>query len=181
MSTIEKTRDLTGTWNADPIHSSLDFSVKHMVVSSFRGNLPDFEATLHGEGESFSLTGVAQAGSITTGEENLTAHLQSPDFFDTERTPEIRLQSTSVERNGDDVVVDADLTIKGTTIPVVLGGEVTEVASDPYGKQRLGLTLATKIDRSQFGLNWNAPMPGGGLVLSNDVKLTAELEFVKAA
>jgi polyisoprenoid-binding protein YceI len=181
MSTIEKTRDLTGTWNVDPIHSSLDFAVKHMVVTSFRGSLPEFQATLSGEGESFSLTGIAQASSITTGEENLTAHLQSPDFFDTERTPEIALESKSVERNGHSVVVNADLTIKGARLPVELRGEITDVAVDPYGNERVGLTLATTIDRTKYGLNWNAPMPGGGLVLSNDVKLTAELEFVKAA
>jgi polyisoprenoid-binding protein YceI len=181
MSTIEKTQDLTGTWGADPIHSSLGFAVKHMVVSSFRGTLPKFEATLTGEGESFRLSGVAQAASIETAEENLTGHLQSPDFFDVERTPEIRLESTSVERNGGDVTIGADLTIKGTTLPVVLRGEITDVASDPYGNERVGLTLATTINRADFGLSWNAPMPGGGFVLSNDVKLTAELEFVKAA
>jgi polyisoprenoid-binding protein YceI len=181
MSTIEKTQDVTGTWNADPIHSSLGFAVKHMVVSSFRGTVPQFEATLVGEGASFRLSGVAKAATIETAEENLTAHLQSPEFFDVERTPEILLESTSVERNGNDVTIGADLTIKGTTLPVVLRGEITDVASDPYGNERVGLTLATTVHRTQFGLNWNAPMPGGGLVLSNEVKLTAELEFVKAA
>ena len=165
-----------GTWALDPIHSTIGFELPYLA-GTFRGHFTDVNARLTETG----LQGSARVASVDVKDENLAAHLQSPDFFDTERTPEIRLQSTSVERNGDDVVVDADLTIKGTRIAVVLRGEVTEVASDPYGKQRLGLTLATKIDRSQFGLNWNAPMPGGGLVLSNDVKLTAELEFVKAA
>jgi len=181
MSTIEQTRDLTGTWRADPVHSTLGFEVKHMVVSTFRGNIPDFDATLTGEGETFSVEGVARLSSLTTQEENLTGHLMSPDFFDAERHPEITLRSTSVQRQGNDVTIDAELTIKGITRPTVLRGEITEVASDPYGKQRVGLSLTTRVDRTEFDLNWNAPMPGGGFVLANDVKLTAELEFVKEA
>jgi polyisoprenoid-binding protein YceI len=181
MSTIEQQRTLDGTWKADKVHSHLGFAVRHMGVSLFRGSLEDFDATLVGRGESFELSGTALAASIETPEPNLSGHLQSPEFFDVERTPQITLESTSVERDGDQVTIAADLTIRGATRPVVLRGNIADVAEDPYGNMRVGLSLETTIDRTEFGLNWNAPLPGGGLVLANDVRLTADLEFIKEA
>ncbi len=178
MSVAEKTEQLipAGTWQSDPIHSSVGFAVKHHVVATFRGKFTGFEATLVG-GEEPQLTGVVQASSIVVEDENLYGHLQSPDFFDVERFPELRFESSAIRRAGDTFVADAELTVKGVTRPVTVTGTIAGPITDPYGGERLGLTLETTIDRSAFGIEWNAPLPGGGLAVSNDVALLAELEL----
>ncbi len=113
-------------------------------------------------------------------DDNLTAHLASPDFFDGERYPEIRFTATSIEVSGEDVTASGELTVKGITLPIELKGELTGPAEDPYGGTRLGLDLTTTFDRTKFGLLFNAPMPTGGFILSNDVKVTAQLELVRS-
>jgi len=110
----------------------------------------------------------------------LGTHLLAPDFFDAERTPEIRFAATDVRRSGDDVVVHGELTIKGTTQPVELKGTISDPVEHVDGKDRIGLTLETTVDRTQFGLNWNLPLPSGEPALANNVTLTAELYLVKA-
>jgi polyisoprenoid-binding protein YceI len=180
MSVAETTEQLipVGTWKSDPIHSSVGFAVKHHVVATFRGAFKDFEASLVGGGEP-RLTGVVEAASVVVDDENLQGHLQSPDFFDVQRYPELRFESTELRRDGDGFVADAELTLKGATRPVTVTGTIAGPISDPYGGERLGLTLETTVDRTAFGIDWNAPLPGGGLAVSNDVRLTAELELVK--
>ena len=179
MSVAEQTQQLipVGTWKADPIHSSVGFAVKHHVVATFRGEFTGFEATLLG-GDEQKLAGVVQAKSIVVEDESLYGHLQSPDFFDVERYPELRFESSTIRRDGDTFAADAELTVKGVTRPVTVTGTIAGPITDPYGGERLGLTLETTIDRTQFGLDWNAPLPGGGLAVSNDVALLAELELV---
>ena len=113
-------------------------------------------------------------------DENLAGHLQSPDFFDAELTPEITFRSTAIERSDDDVTVKGDLTIRGTTLPIVLTGTVGEPADDPFGGTRFSLRLEGTIDRTAFGLNWNNPLPNGEPALANDVALTAELYLVRS-
>jgi len=180
MSVAEKTEQLipVGTFKSDPVHSTVAFAVKHHVVATFRGKFADFEATLVG-GEEPKLEGVVKAASIVVEDENLYGHLQSPDFFDVERFPELRFESSTIRRDGDAFVADAELTVKGVTKPVSVTGTIAGLITDPFGGQRLGLSLETTIDRSAFGIEWNTPLPGGGFAVSNDVALLAELELVK--
>jgi polyisoprenoid-binding protein YceI len=167
----------TGTWASDPVHSSIGFAVKHMGVTPFRGGFKTFDATL-ADG---TLVGSAPVETIQTDDENLTGHLLSPEFFDAERYPVLRFESTEIRRNGDEVTIDGLLTLRGESRPVELRGTITGPLSDPYGNNRLGLELETTIDRTEFGINWNAELPSGGQVLANDVKLSAQLELVQQA
>jgi polyisoprenoid-binding protein YceI len=171
----------TGTWKLDPIHSTAGFAVKHMVVATFRGRFEDFDATLDvDENGEAKLVGTVRTNSIVVKDENLAAHLQSPDFFDSERYPELRFESTSVRREGDEVVVDGELTIKGNTYPVQGRGAYVDPHEDIAGTTKIGLTLETVVDRTKFGLNWNAPLPKGGFALADDVALQIELELARA-
>jgi polyisoprenoid-binding protein YceI len=171
----------TGTWQLDKVHSSAGFAVKHMVVSTFRGRFEDFDATLEidEDGEA-KLVGTVRADSVSVKDENLAAHLQSPEFFDTERYPDIRFESTSIRRDGDELIIDGELTIKGNTHPVEARGGIVGPHENIAGKTGIGISLETVVDRTQYGLNWNAPLPKGGFALSNDVALVVELELVGA-
>jgi len=116
----------------------------------------------------------------TSRTENLSAHLQSPDFFDAEQYPELRFTADDIRLDGDgQVSVDGELTIKGVTRGVTVTGTVTAPIADPYGNERIGLNLTTKVDRTNFGINWNNPLPSGEPSLANDVTILAELQFVK--
>ena len=179
MSVVEQ-QAVTGTWNVDKVHSTVGFEVKHMVVSTFRGGFEDFDATLTFEDGQPGLVGTVRAGSIKVRDENLAAHLQSPEFFDSEQHPEIRFESVAARREGDELIVDGDLTIKGVTKRVEARGAIVEPHDDPFGGTRIGVELSTLVDRTEYGLNWNQPLPKGGFALDNDVKLVVNLEFVKA-
>jgi polyisoprenoid-binding protein YceI len=170
------TQQLQGTYVLDPIHSSASFAVKHMVVSTFRGRFERFDATLT-DGK---LVGTVDVGSIVVKDENLAAHLQSPDFLDGERAPEITFESTAVRRTGERVEIDGELTIKGVTLPVRAEGTVTEPADDPYGGVRFALKLATAVDRTKYGITWNNPLPNGKPSLADQVRISADLYLVKA-
>ena len=171
------TTQLQGTYVLDPIHSSASFAVKHMIVSTFRGRFEKFDATLV-DGR---LTGTVDVGSIVVKDENLAAHLQSPEFFDAERHPELRFVSSEIRPDGDEVVVDGELTIKGVTKAVEARGTLEGPAVTFGDVNKVGLTLEAIIDRTEFGLNWNAPLPKGGFALANDVKLIVELELAEQA
>jgi polyisoprenoid-binding protein YceI len=181
MSTIETTSQAlpTGTWNADPVHSHVGFAVEY-VGGTFRGTFSPFDAKLAVGDDSAELTGSAPVSGIKVQDDNLTAHLQSPDFFDAERAPELRFESTEITRDGDRVEVDGRITIRGETQPVQLAGTISDPADDPFGGVRFQLVLEGKVDRTQFGLNWNNPLPNGEPSLASDVELRAELFFVKA-
>ena len=178
MSTIstQRTSLPTGTWKLDPVHSSIGFSVKH-VVGRFRGGFDTFEVTLDEQG----LRGTTEVASIDIDEPNLSGHLLSPDFFDAERYPELSFRSKSIAVDGELVTIDGELTLKGVTKPVTITGTVSGPADHLDGSSRLGLELETVVDRREYGLEWNAPLPTGGFVLGNDVKLTAELELSQKA
>jgi polyisoprenoid-binding protein YceI len=172
------TRLPVGTWRLDPTHSSAGFSVKHMGVSTFRGRFESFDASLTvSEDGGAELLGSVRADSIVVKDENLQAHLASPDFFDTDRYPEIRFVSSSLRRDGEQLVADGELTIKGQTHPVEARGAITDPTETLGGAVKVGVTLEAIIDRTRFGLNWNAPLPKGGVALANEVKLTVELEL----
>src|SRR4051794_25632413 len=131
-STAEQTGIPTGTWNADPVHSSISFEVPY-AVSTFSATVPDFEATL-ADGK---LTGVGRIESLKMKDENMQAHLQSPEFFDLERHPEVRFESKEIRRNGDQVEIDGDLTVKGITKPATLKGTVSGPSVDHFGANRV--------------------------------------------
>jgi polyisoprenoid-binding protein YceI len=171
----------TGTWTLDPVHSSAHFAVKHMVVATFRGHFDSFDTTLTvADGGAAQLDGTVDVSSLVVKDENLQAHLGSPDFFDLERYPKLTFHSTEIRRNSDELVVDGELTVKDQTHPVEARGTVTDPHETLGGAIKLGITLETVIDRTKFGLNWNAPLPKGGFALDNDVKLTVELELAQA-
>ena len=176
MSTMEIRQALpTGTWHLDPVHSSIGFEVAYMG-GAFRGQFREVDATL----DDARLTGSAKVASVDVKDENLAAHLASPEFFDVERYPELRFSSTDVE-GGEELTIRGEITIKGVTQPVELTGRATEPLTDAYGRERFGLRVETKVDRTAFGLNWNLPLPSGEPALSNEVTLVAELQLVKAA
>ncbi|HEY5058965.1 MAG TPA: YceI family protein [Gaiellaceae bacterium] len=169
-----------GSWSADPVHSNVAFEVTYAGVNTFRGSFDDFTASLTG-GEEPTLDGTATVASVDVKDENLNTHLQAPDFFDAERYPEIAFRATELHRLGDNRVEGAgELTIKGVTQPVELTGTISgSPVTDPMGRERLGLRLETAVDRTQYGVSWNAPNQSGGDYLANDVKLIAELALVR--
>jgi len=170
-----------GTYKDDGVHSAASFAVKHMVVSTFRGRFEDFNAVLTvSEDGTAHLDGTVDANSIVVKDENLAGHLKSPDFFDTERFPEIKFSSLKLTRDGENVTVEGDLTIKDHTEKVTGTGTIEGPHEDIAGNTKVGLALETVIDRTKFGLNWNAPLPKGGFALADDVKLSVELELAKA-
>jgi polyisoprenoid-binding protein YceI len=171
-----------GAWHVDPVHSTVGFAVKHMAVATFRGRFEDFDVSLTAaDGEQPRLVGSVEVESLKVKDPNLAAHLTSPEFFDAERYPELRFESTGFRVQDGRLVVDGDLTVRGVTLPVEGRGELGDPLEDPYGKTHLGLSLTTVVDRTAFGLNWQASMPKGGKVLANDVRLEIELELVKEA
>jgi polyisoprenoid-binding protein YceI len=169
-----------GTWNLDPTHSSANFAVKHMVVATFRGRFDHFDATLTVTEDGAELVGTVDAGSIVVKDENLQGHLGSPDFFDVEQHPQLSFRASDIRREGDQLTVQGELTIKGNTHPITAQGEIAGPHTNIAGKTGLGVTLETMIDRTLYGLEWNAPLPKGGFALANDVKLTVELELAQA-
>jgi polyisoprenoid-binding protein YceI len=172
----------TGTvWAADPVHSTVGFAVKHMLVSTFRGRFEDFDATLTAAADgTLHLSGRVRAGSIAVKDENLAAHLAAPDFFDTANHPEIAFESTLVRTENGELLVDGELTIKGHTRPLRARGSLSEPLEALGGHVRVGLQLEATVDRTEYGLDWNAPLPNGGFALADEVTLSADLELGEA-
>ena len=176
MSTTEQTTGIpTGTWVLDPVHSSIGFAVGYSGIGTFRGTFEDVDAKLV-DGR---LEGVAQVGGVKVDDENLAGHLQSPDFFDAEQYPELRFVSRSIERDGNRVSIDGELTLRGVTKPVEITGTVTGPLENAYGQQRLGFDLETTVNRQDFGITWNMELPGGGQALADDVLITANVALVQ--
>jgi polyisoprenoid-binding protein YceI len=177
MSTTDTQQAVpTGTWNADKVHSNIGFAVDYMA-GSFTGTFSDFDAKL----VDGALRGSAKVASVQVKDPNLEQHLQSPDFFDAERDPELAFESKDIVRNGDEVTINGEITIKGHTEPVGIKGVISDPINDPYGGERFGLKLEAKIDRDQFGITWNNPLPSGEPALSNEVTLIADLQLSKEA
>jgi polyisoprenoid-binding protein YceI len=162
-------------WQVDPIHSSIGFEVRHSGVSIFRGSFGSFDASL--ELNEPSLRGSVDVSSVQVPDETLTGHLLSPDFFDAERFPKVEFASTEVGIDDGALLVEGDLTIKGETRHVAASGRIDHVEADLTGGERYGLELETTVDRTDFGVDWNAELPGGGIYLENDVKIIVRLEF----
>jgi polyisoprenoid-binding protein YceI len=173
------TTALAGTFNADPVHSSFGFAVKYQNVSMFRGTLGDVTATF-ADGK---LEGSAKVESISiVTPEQFRAHVLSADFFDVENHPTVDFTSTDVTLNDDaTAVVTGDLTIRGVTKPVTATGTWQAPSADVFGNTRAHLQLDTTIDRTDFGLNWNMPLPAGGNALANEVTLTVDIALIQQA
>jgi polyisoprenoid-binding protein YceI len=178
LPTVAATGLPAGTWRIDPAHSTVEFSVAHLGISTVKGRAPDVSGSITG-GELASIVGLVGAESITTHDATRDEHLRSPEFFDADRHPELRFTSNSIERKGDALTVTGELTIKGVTRPAVLHGTFTGQAFDPWGNERLGLELEGEIDRTAYHLRWNAPLPGGGFLLGDTVRLSASFSAVK--
>ena len=170
----------TGTWSIDPVWSSLEFEVKKVGLIPIKGRVPGFNGTIEG-GDAPAIEGAVDVTSITTFDETRDGHLQSPDFFDTARYPEVRFASTEVSFDGGELRVQGDLTIKGTTKPVELKGALLGSGPDMAGNERIGVELEGKLDRTDFGLDWNAPLPAGGFLLPNEVTVRATFAAVQVA
>ena len=180
MSTIEQPLTST-TWRVDGVHSTVGFAVKHMIVSTFRGRFETYDATLVQLDGDLAIHGWVDVSSIVVKDPDLAVHLQSPEFFDAEQHPEIRFDSVELTIDGPAATLSGDLTIKGHTERITAEGSVVGPIEDPFGNTKLGLQFETVVDRTKFGLNWNAPLPKGGFALANDVKLIVELELAEQA
>jgi polyisoprenoid-binding protein YceI len=178
MSTA--TQEITGTWTVDPIHSSADFSVKHMVVATFRGTFAEIDAKLDTTGDTPVLTGTVPVASVDVKDENLKGHLLADDFFAADQYPTVTFVSDTFERNGEAITVEGDLTVKGVSQRVTGTGTVAGPGTDIAGNEKIGIDIETVVDRTKFGLNWNAELPKGGFALANDVKISVHLELVQA-
>jgi len=165
-----------GTWQADSVHSRVSFAVRHMGVAEFHGSFRGIEATFDADGLRGSVA-VADVG--LDDDPSQEAHVLSPDFFDAERFPESTFVSTSIARAGDELAVEGELTVKGAARPVKLTGTIAGPTTDPYGNERIGLVLHTTVDRRDFGVDWNAPLPGGGDAIDWHVALNANIQLVR--
>jgi polyisoprenoid-binding protein YceI len=180
MSVLEQQTAIpAGLYAADPTHSSVEFSIRHMGLATVRGRAAEFSASLDTRGDTPVLEGTIETARITTHDEQRDGHLGSPEFFDAERHPQISFRSTALDLDGDQGTLTGELTIKGTTRPVQLAVSFTGAGEDPWGNQRVGIDLDGVIDRREFGIDWNAPLPGGGLLLDDRVRLTASFSLVK--
>jgi polyisoprenoid-binding protein YceI len=181
MSTLTQTQEAlpTGTWREDPVHSHVGFELGY-ASGTFRGSFSPFVATLDVAGDgTATLVGEARADSVHVLDENLTAHLLTPDFFDSERAPLLTFESTAIRRSGSDIAIAGKLTIKGISVPVELTGTIDHPFLHPSGTERIPLHLETTVDRRAFGIDWQMELPNGGPVLAYDVKLSADVFLVK--
>ena len=175
---------MPSTYTIDPAHSSIEFSTKHMMVTTVRGRFTEYggevEAASAGEPETARGSFAIKTASVDTGNEQRDGHLRSGDFFDVEKYPEITFRSTGIEKTGDNTYsVTGDLTIKDVTRPVTLAVEVEAAFNDPFGNERVGLSASTEINRTDWGLNWNQTLEAGRLLVSEKVKISAEVALVR--
>jgi polyisoprenoid-binding protein YceI len=169
------------TWQIDPTHSTVGFSVRHMMFAKVHGRFGSFTATLAVDKDDVAKSSVEvaiDAASIDTNEAQRDGHLKSADFFDVEHHPKLAFKSTGVKVSGGDVELAGDLTIRGTTKPVVLKGELG-FGKDPWGNERLIASVATSIDRKEFGLAWNAVLEAGGVLVSDKVEIHIEAQAIR--
>jgi polyisoprenoid-binding protein YceI len=176
---------VAGTWAIDPVHSEVSFTVRHMMVSKVRGRFDTFEGTIVTTADplSSSVTASVDLSSVNTGQEQRDAHIRSADFFEVEKHPFMTFASTGVRPDGDRFLLDGDLTLKGVTKPVTFKLDVNGFGPDAYGGTRVGFSATTEISRSEFGVNFNGPIPGvpGGVAVSDKVTINLEIEGVLQA
>ncbi len=174
----------TTTWALDPTHSEIQFKVKHLMITTVTGSFKSFTAAATTDSEDFSNATIsfsADIASVDTGNEQRDGHLQGADFFDAEKFPTLSFASASFTKKDDVYALTGDLTIKDVTKPVTLAVEFGGVAKDPWGNTKAGFTLSGKINRKDFGLTWNAATETGGVLVSEEVKILAEIQLVQQA
>lgn len=170
------------TWDFDTAHSQIQFSVKHMGISTVRGTFQSFTGNIdEQDGAVKSVSVDIDMSSLSTNNEQRDGHLKSPDFFDIATYPTAKFVLTSFERSGDDVTATGNLTLRGETKPVTLKGEIGGPAKDPWGNQKVSAVLETKISRKEWGLTWNVALEAGGVLVSDDVKLHIDVQAAPAA
>jgi polyisoprenoid-binding protein YceI len=181
MTTIQ-TQPTTTTWQIDPSHSQVEFSVRHLMISNVRGYFTGVSGAIHLDEaglESSSVEVEIDATSIDTRNTDRDTHLRSADFFDVDAHPTLRFQSTGVKRKGGELEVEGELTIRGVTRPVLLHTDELGEASDPWGNQRIAFRGETKVNRKDFGLTWNQALETGGVLVGEEVRIVVEVEAVR--
>ncbi|MDZ4751085.1 MAG: YceI family protein [Flavobacteriales bacterium] len=175
MSTIK--------WNLDPTHSEIGFKVRHLMITNVSGSFGRFSADVETEGDDFTTAKIkftAETASVNTGNDQRDGHLKSADFFDSENHPNMTFESTKLEKVEDDkYALHGNLTIREKTNPVKFDVEFGGIGKDPWGNTKAGFSLDGKIKRTDWNLSWNAPVEAGGLLVSEDVKIQAEIQFSK--
>lgn len=178
-STLVHPQYIAGTWTLDPMHSEVEFSVKHLMISKVRGSFNVVDATVvtaENPAES-SVEATIDVSSVDTGQADRDNHLRTSDFFKVDEFPTMTYRSTSVDIDGDDVTIEGDLTLRGVTKPVTLTGEFGGIITDGYGQTKAGITASGVINRLDFGVNWNAALEAGGVTLGDKVSITLDLQF----
>jgi polyisoprenoid-binding protein YceI len=170
-------------WNLDPTHSELGFKVKHMMITNVSGSFGSFNANVETEDDDFSTANIEftiDVASINTGNEQRDGHLKSGDFFDVENHPQMKFVSNNVAKKGDnEYEITGDLSLHGVTKPVTFKAENGGSGKDPWGNHKTGFTIEGKIKRTDFGLNWNAALEAGGVLVSEDVKINGEIQLTR--
>lgn len=171
----------TTKWAIDPTHSEITFKVKHLMISNVKGEFRTFQANIDGEDFTNSIISAnIDASSISTNNNDRDTHLKSPDFFEVEKYPEITFVSTSFKKiDENEYELVGNLTMKGTTKEIKLNTEFGGFMKDPYGNEKAGFSINGKLNRKDFGLNWNAALEAGGVMVGNEIKINAEVQFVK--
>jgi polyisoprenoid-binding protein YceI len=169
------------TYAIDPSHTNAEFVVRHMMIAKVRGRFAALAGTIdvpEGSDVPTSIQATIELESLTTSEAQRDAHLKSPDFFDAATHPQIRFRSTSITPDGDELAVAGDLTIRGTTLPIVLKTTFEGRTTDPWGNRRIGYEAHAKISRKDFGLTWNQALEAGGVAVGDEVKIELAVEAV---
>lgn len=181
---MQTTEVLTKTkWTLDPAHSEIVFKVRHMMITNVKGEFRKFNAEIISSENDFSKSSILvtiDPSSVFTNDDNRDGHLKSADFFDVEKNPEITFKGTSFKNtDGENYKLNGILTIKGVSKETSLDAEFGGINKDPWGNEKAGFSLNGKINRKDFGLNWNAALETGGVLVSDEVKINAEVQFVK--
>lgn len=182
LCVIKTTFAMKTTWKIDETHSDVQFKIKHLVISTVTGSFTKFSAEAETNGDDFEggkINFSADVNSISTGNDQRDGHLKSPDFFDAANHPTLDFVSTKVEKSNDGYKVHGNLTLRGVTKPVALNAEFGGTAKDPYGNFKAGFEVSGKINRSEFGLTWGAVTEAGGVVVSDEVKIAANVQMLK--
>jgi len=186
MSTLSAIPGTVTTWKLDPAHSVAEFKVKHMMISNVKGSFSGLSGILkldESDRTHSTVEASIDVATLKTGDDKRDGHLKSADFFEAEKFPTITFKSTNIDSTGGaDYDVTGDLTLHGVIKSVTFAVEdVSTPAKDPWGNQRIGLSASTKINRRDFGLTWNSPLETGGVLVGEDVAITLEVQFIKAA
>lgn len=170
----------TGTWTIDPVHSSVEFAVKHVGIATVKGRFNEFQGQLEVGPDGAVASGTVEVQSVDTGEKQRDDHLRSPDFFEVDTYPQIAFRSTAITPTGEDELeIEGEITIHGVTRPIKLVAEVEGTETDHQGQERVGISASAQLSRADFGMRFNAALGSGNLVVSDKVKIQVEVSAVR--